>query len=167
MSTIKPLTKTELISTLQEMNLATKDDLLATERKLRTELVSKSDLLATERKLRTELVSKSDLTSMATKEDIKNMATKSDLTSMATKEDIKNMATKSDLTSMATKEDIKNMATKDDLKNEILASERRIVRRLGKVKADLAGRIASLALTTPTIKEFKELKLKVERNYAS
>ena len=132
MSTIKPLTKTELISTLQEMNLATKDDLLATERKLRTELVSKSDL-----------------------------------TSMATKEDIKNMATKSDLTSMATKEDIKNMATKDDLKNEILASERRIVRRLGKVKADLAGRIASLALTTPTIKEFKELKLKVERNYAS
>ena|SRR3989344_6493268 len=149
MSTIKPLTKTELISTLQEMNLATKDDLLATERKLRTELVSKSDLLATERKLRTELVSKSDLTSMATKEDIKNMATKSDLTSMATKEDIK------------------NMATKDDLKNEILASERRIVRRLGKVKADLAGRIASLALTTPTIKEFKELKLKVERNYAS
>src|SRR3990172_3999890 len=163
MSTIKPLTKTELISTLQEMNLATKDDLLATERKLRTELVSKSDLLATERKLRTELVSKSDL--LATERKLRTeLVSKSDLISMATKEDIKNMATKSDLTSMATKEDIKNMATKDDLKNEILASERRIVRRLGKVKADLAGRIASLALTTPTIKEFKELKLKVERN---
>ncbi|MEM1546966.1 MAG: hypothetical protein QXP91_11015, partial [Candidatus Methanomethylicia archaeon] len=61
-----------------------------------------------------KMATKDDLKGMATKEDIKNMATKDDLKGMATKEDIKNMATKDDLKGMATKEDIKNMATKDD-----------------------------------------------------
>ena len=60
---------------------------------------------------------------IATKSDIKDMATKSDITrleaKMATKDDIKDMATKSDITKlevkMATKDDIKDMATKSDI----------------------------------------------------
>jgi len=50
------------------------------------------------------------------------------------------------------------IATKDDLRSEILASERRLKLRIGKVRNDLAGRIANLALTTPTRKEFEEIK---------
>ena len=51
---------------------------------------------------------------IATKSDIKDMATKSDITrleaKMATKDDIKDMATKSDITRLEAK-----MATKDDI----------------------------------------------------
>jgi len=50
------------------------------------------------------------------------------------------------------------ITTKDDLRSEILASERRLKLRIGKVRNDLAGRIANLALTTPTRKEFEEIK---------
>ncbi len=52
-------------------------------------------------------------------------------------------------------------------KNDILASERRLKLRMGKMKNELATRIANLALTTPTSKEFEELKRKVEGNYTS
>ncbi|BDB98329.1 PD-(D/E)XK nuclease family protein [Saccharolobus caldissimus] len=76
--------------------------------------------------------------SMATKDDIKDMATKQDIKridqeieeikkAMATKDDIKDMATKQDIKridqeieeikkAMATKDDIKDMATKQDIK---------------------------------------------------
>ncbi|WP_163151218.1 hypothetical protein [Anoxybacillus sp. MB8] len=52
--------------------------------------------------------------------EINNMkqtvASKQDLENMATKEDLKAMATKQDLENMATKEDLKAMASKQDLK---------------------------------------------------
>ena len=70
---------------------------------------------------------------MATKDDIKDiehrMATKDDIKNMATRDDIKDiehrMATKDDIKNMATKDDIKNMATKDDIKNLIERFEER------------------------------------------
>lgn len=52
------------------------------------------------------------------------------------------------------------LATKDDLKKEIGASERRLILRMGKVRNDLAARIANVALTTPTRTEFEKLKIR-------
>lgn len=62
---------------------------------------------------------------------------------------------------LATKGDLKNFATKDDVNSAIVSSERIIIRKIGQVKNDLAGRIANLALTTPTIREFEKLKQEV------
>ena len=62
--------------------------------------------------------------------------------------------TKDDLTNFAKKSDLKNLATKDD----ILASERRMKFRMGKIRNDLALRIAKLATETPTYKEFETFK---------
>ncbi len=55
-------------------------------------------------------------------------------------------------------------ATKDDVKeivgNEVRGSERRMIRKMGAMRRDLAIRISKLATDTPTYKEFKELKEK-------
>ena len=82
---------------------------------------------------------------------------------VATKDDLKDFATKGDIKNFATKDDLKDFATKDS----ILASERRIKLRIGKVRNELAQRIAQLATSTPTAREFDKLKRKVEERYVS
>nr|WP_261310639.1 PD-(D/E)XK nuclease family protein [Saccharolobus shibatae] len=93
--------------------MATKQEL----EEIKNVMATKEDLkgMATKEDLKT-MATKEDLKGMATKEDLKTMATKEDLKGMATKEDLKTMATKEDLKGMATKEDLKTMATKEDLK---------------------------------------------------
>ena len=92
-------------------NLATKQDLEEVKTTLRQEI----------EEIRKNMATKEDLKGLATKEELEEikrvMATKEDIKDMATKEDIKNMATKEDLKGLATKDDIKNMATKDDIKD--------------------------------------------------
>jgi hypothetical protein len=79
----------------------------------------KNSVLAVIKSIERRMATKEDLKGMATKEDIasieRRMATKEDLKLMATKEDLKGMATKEDLKLMATKEDLKGMATKEDV----------------------------------------------------
>ena len=57
-------------------------------------------------------------------------------------------------------------ATKDDVENSIMASEKRVtkklIRKLNEVKRDLTQKIANLATTTPTYKEFKQLEQKIK-----
>lgn len=56
-----------------------------------------------------------------------------------------------------------HIATKED----ILTSERRTKLRMGKMRNDLASRIAKLATSTPTNRQFDELSKKVEGGYAN
>ena len=53
---------------------------------------------------------------------------------MATKDDIKDMATTDDITKirsqMATKDDLKGMATKDDLKTVLKKTEKKLINRI-------------------------------------
>ncbi|WP_148682853.1 PD-(D/E)XK nuclease family protein [Pyrobaculum ferrireducens] len=73
--------------------------------------------------IESRIATKEDLKTLATKEeleDIKNrMATKEDLKAFATKEDLRAFATKEDLKAFATKEDLKIFATKEELRAEI------------------------------------------------
>ncbi|QXJ34035.1 PD-(D/E)XK nuclease family protein [Saccharolobus shibatae] len=95
--------------------MATKQDI----ERLDKEIEETKKIMATKQELeeiKNVMATKEDLKGMATKEDLKTMATKEDLKGMATKEDLKTMATKEDLKGMATKEDLKTMATKEDLK---------------------------------------------------
>ena len=76
------------------------------------------------------------------------------------------VVTKDDLKNFATKEDLKKLATKDDLKaleGKIDSLERRLKLRMGKHKMEILMAMAKLATTTPTRKEFEELKGKVDR----
>lgn len=60
------------------------------------------------------------------------------------------------------------VATKSDVQNtvrsEMLASERRLKLRIGKIRNDLAQRIATVAIDTHT--KYSQLKQKVETSYA-
>jgi len=70
-------------------------------------------------------------------------------------------ATKTDMPSILKEYGV---ATKDDVENSVLASERRMKLRLGKVRNDLAQRIAKVAITSHA--EYLKLKLKVESSYS-
>ena len=104
-----------------------------------------------------DMATKADLENMATKADIKDMPTKSDLENMATQTDIKDMATKSDLENMATKDDIKDMATKADLENlatkdDLIASENLILEELSRTHNIMIQRTEKLE------KDFREMR---------
>ncbi len=76
-----------------------------------------------------------------------------------TKEDKKDLITKSNVVGILKEA---GFATKDDVENSVKASERRIVRRMNVIKRDLTQRIATVAINTPTRKEFNELKAKTK-----
>lgn len=93
------------------------------------------------------------------------VATKGDVRQIVSEEiNQRKLATKNDLKGLATKNDL--IVTKSDLKNEIVKSERRLVRRIGQVEKGLRNSIANLAETTPTRKEFSELKQQVQGYYS-
>ena len=76
------------------------------------------------------------------------------------------IATKSDLREIISEEVAsKSLVSKGELQKiiskEIAGSERRIKRRMGKEHNEIKTRIAKVATTTPTYKEFKELKEKM------
>jgi len=94
------------------------------------------------------------------------VATKDDVRQIVHEEiDKRNLATKTDLKNFATKTDLKNFATKTDLKSELGKSERRLVIRMNKMEKNMRQSIANLAETTPTRREFEDLKQSVSGRY--
>lgn len=63
---------------------------------------------------------------------------------------------------VATKKDLKNFATKEDL----LKLERRLKRYDNKNKREIIHALAKLAVTTPTLQAFEELKGKVKQSFS-
>lgn len=89
---------------------------------------------------------------------------------VATKDDVRQIVNEEiDKQDLATKTDLKNFATKTDLKSELGKSERRLERRLvirmNKMERSLCHSIANLAETTPTRREFEDLKQSVSGRY--
>jgi hypothetical protein len=76
---------------------------------------------------------------------------------LATKDDLKAMEARQDK-KYAAKEDLEKLATKDDL----LKTERRLKRRMGQHRNEIIVRIGKLATSTPSRKEFDELKAEVK-----
>lgn len=81
---------------------------------------------------------------------------------VATRKDLAKFATKKDLENLATKSDLVKFATKTDVVDIVLASERRLKRRMGKQEREITDLMVKLAETTPTRKEFNVLKEQVE-----
>ena len=81
----------------------------------------------------------------------------------ATKEDVKQIV--KELVPSIVNEQIKSnsLATKEDVKQQIQASERRIIRRLGVVKRDLAQRIATVTIVSPTMIQFENHEKRITK----
>ena len=85
---------------------------------------------------------------------------------VATKDDVRQIVHEEiDKRNLATKTDLKNFATKTDLKSELGKSERRLVIRMNKMEKNMRQSIANLAETTPTRREFEDLKQSVSGRY--
>ncbi len=89
---------------------------------------------------------------------------------VATKDDVRQIVNEEiDKRDLTTKTDLKNFATKTDLKNELGKSEHRLERklviRMNKMERNLRQSVANLAMTTPTRREFEDLKQSVSGRY--
>ncbi len=98
---------------------------------------------------------------VATKDDLKPFATKDDLKSMEGRQD-KKYATKTDLQRFSTKDDLKSMESRQDKKMQesLLHLERRLKLRMGKHRNETFAMFGKLATSTPSRREFNELKLR-------
>ncbi|MBI3955772.1 hypothetical protein HY339_00795 [Candidatus Gottesmanbacteria bacterium] len=87
---------------------------------------------------------------VATKEDLKQFATREDLKAMEGRQDKK----------YATKEDLKAMEGRQDKKMQesLLHLERRLKLRMGKHRTEIFAMFGRLATSTPSRREFEELK---------
>lgn len=103
-----------------------------------------------------------------------NIATKTDLEQFTTKEDLKALASKKDLARLeqSTKEGFakteEGFAKQEKKMQESLFHlERRLKLRMGKHRNEIFAMFGMLATSTPSRREFNELKLRADRSITS
>lgn len=107
---------------------------------------------------------------VATKADLEGFATKTDLERFATKEDLKSLASKNDLARLeqSTKEGFVKteegfVKQERKMQESLLHLERRLKLRMGKHHNEIFTMFGKLATSTPSRREFNELKLRADR----